>query len=180
MDASLEQKNRSVMLSLLGIVVGMLMLSYAAVPLYDLFCRVTGYGGTPTLNSDYSGIVLDRSVNVGFNTDKAPALDWTFEALQRDVDIDVGRRQLVFFEATNHKDTPVTATSTFNVTPFKAGQYFVKTQCFCFEEQTLAPGETMTFPVSFYVDPAIDNDDDLDDVKNITLSYTFFPVKDGS
>lgn len=174
---ALRRKNLSVMTSILAVVAGMLMLSYAAVPLYDLFCRVTGYGGTPQLGAEPQGAILARKMTVGFNTDKAPALPWEFRALQRDVTIPIGKRTLVFFEATNRADHPVTATSTFNVTPFKAGQYFVKTQCFCYEEQILQPGQTATFPVSFYVDPTLDEDETLDEVKNITLSYTFFPVK---
>ncbi len=154
------------------------MLSYAAVPLYRLFCQVTGYGGTPAISAEAPTQILDRNITVGFNADTSPYLPWDFKPLQRDITLKVGEKQLAFFEATNRSDKAVIGTSTFNVTPFKAGSYFVKVQCFCFEEQRINAGQTITFPVSFYIDPSIADDNDLDDVQDITLSYTFFPVKD--
>jgi cytochrome c oxidase assembly protein subunit 11 len=174
---TLKQKNLSLLISLVGVFAGMLMLSYAAVPLYSMFCRITGYGGTTSIRADSPTVILPRQVRVSFNTDVAPALPWSFTSLQREINIRIGERHLAFFEARNESDQPVTATATFNVTPFKTGQYFVKLQCFCFNEQRLEPGEKAVFPVSFYVDPALNDDKNLDDIKNITLSYTFFPVK---
>lgn len=165
------------MVSLVCLVAGMLMLSYAAVPLYRLFCQITGYGGTPTISAETPSHIIDRDITVTFNADKSPSLQWDFKPLQRDMTLKVGEKQLAFFEATNTGNTDISGTSTFNVTPFKTGPYFVKLQCFCFEEQRINTGQTVTFPVSFYIDPAIVEDDDLDDIKDITLSYTFFPVK---
>jgi cytochrome c oxidase assembly protein subunit 11 len=173
---SLAERNRSVMISLVGVVVGMAMLSYAAVPLYSMFCRLTGYGGTPQISSKAPETILARRMKVTFNTDTDPNLPWEFTSLQKQVDTPIGKRNLIFFKATNTSDHAITATSTYNVTPFKVGEYFVKLQCFCFEKQTLQAGESMTFPVSFYVDPTLSDDKNLDDVANVTLSYTFFPV----
>ncbi len=172
----IKRRNRSVLVSLIGIVVGMAMMSYASVPLYSMFCRFTGYGGTPRIGASTPSTILDRHMNVTFNTDVSPSLSWKFKSLQNHIDTPIGRRNLAFFEATNIGSHPVTATATFNITPFKAGEYFVKLQCFCFNKQRLDPGESATFPVSFYVDPALDKDKNLDEVKDITLSYTFFPV----
>jgi cytochrome c oxidase assembly protein subunit 11 len=174
------KKNYVLMVNLLFVVLGMGMLAYAAVPLYQLFCQVTGYGGTTTQSAQAPARVLARDMVVGFNSDTDPALNWSFKPLQRNVTVPIGERTLVFFEATNHSEQDITGTSTFNVTPFKAGQYFVKMECFCFEKQTLEAGETMRFPVSFYIDPQLDGDDELDEVTNITLSYTFFPVQEPS
>jgi cytochrome c oxidase assembly protein subunit 11 len=173
---NLAQRNRSVMISLVGVVAGMAMLSYAAVPLYSMFCRITGYGGTPQISAKAPEAVLARRMKVTFNTDTDPHLPWTFTSLQKEIDTPIGKRNLIFFKATNTSDRAITATSTYNVTPFKLGEYFVKLQCFCFEKQTLKAGESMTFPVSFYVDPSLADDTNLDDVGNVTLSYTFFPV----
>lgn len=179
-ELHVKRKNVTLLVNLLCVVAGMAMLAYAAVPLYKLFCQVTGYGGTTARGAAPSGEVLNRDMTVGFNSDTDPALDWSFAPMKRRVTIPIGERKLVFFEATNNSDEPITGTSTFNVTPFIAGQYFVKMQCFCFEKQTIAAGETMTFPVSFYIDPAIDEDEYLDELTNITLSYTFFPVQETS
>ena len=172
----LKRRNRSVLISLLGVVLGMAMLSYASVPLYSMFCRFTGYGGTPKIGAETPKVILARHMNVTFNTDVSPSLSWNFRSLQTHIDTPIGQRNLAFFEATNIGSEPVTASATFNITPFKAGEYFVKLQCFCFNKQRLDPGESATFPVSFYVDPALDKDNNLDEVKDITLSYTFFPV----
>jgi cytochrome c oxidase assembly protein subunit 11 len=175
-EDALHARNRSLMISLLGIVAGMVMLSYASVPLYSMFCRFTGYGGTPQISAKAPEAILARRVKVTFNTDISPDLPWEFVSLQKEVDTHIGKRNLIFFKATNVSNHAITATSTYNVTPFKVGEYFVKLQCFCFEKQTLQAGESMTFPVSFYVDPSLADDKNLDDVTNVTLSYTFFPV----
>ncbi len=173
-----KAKNRSTALSLVAIVLGMAMLSYASVPLYRIFCQVTGYGGTTQKAEDLPTLIYDRELNIRFNAITFEGLPWKFEALQKDIDIKVGEHKLAFFKATNLSDNPTTGTATFNVTPHKVGEYFAKIQCFCFEEQTLQPGESMEMPVSFYIDPEILNDDDAEEVTTITLSYTFFPVKD--
>jgi cytochrome c oxidase assembly protein subunit 11 len=175
-STELTRRNRSVLISVLGVVFGMLMLSYASVPLYSMFCKLTGYGGTPRIGAETPSVILKRHVNVTFNTDVAPDLSWKFRSLQKNINTPIGQRNLAFFEATNTGTEPITATATFNVTPFKMGEYFVKLQCFCFNKQRLDPGESATFPVSFYVDPEVTKDKNLDEVQDITLSYTFFPV----
>lgn len=173
-----QSKNRKTALSLAAIVAGMAMLAYASVPLYRLFCQVTGYGGTTQAATYVPDKVYDRTITVQFNADTMPALPWKFEPLQREITVRVGESSLAFYKATNTSDKMTVGTSTFNVIPHETGQHFVKVQCFCFEEQPLAPGETVNMPVSFYIDPGIMKQKALDEVKNITLSYTFFPVKE--
>jgi cytochrome c oxidase assembly protein subunit 11 len=175
---SVNRKNTNLMLSLLAVVAGMMMLAYAAVPLYSLFCQMTGYGGTPKIGAISPEKIIARDVTVTFNTDKAQGLPWQFKPLQKSITTQIGKRQLAFFEATNTSGRDITGMATYNVVPFKVGEYFVKMQCFCFEQQTIKAGETVTFPVSFYVDPELNNNKYLDDVTNITLSYTFFPLKE--
>jgi cytochrome c oxidase assembly protein subunit 11 len=161
-----------------GIVVGMVGLSYASVPLYRMFCQVTGYGGTTQRAEHAPEEVGQRVVTVSFNADIAGTnLPWTFAPEQRDVKVHVGEEKLIFYRAVNRGTTPVTGQATFNVTPAKAGIYFQKIQCFCFSEQTLQAGETADMPVSFFVDPEIAKDPNTRDVRNITLSYTFFRAK---
>lgn len=171
------QKNRATAIHLIALVVGMLMLSYASVPLYRLFCQITGFGGA-TMRADAAAETIGtRQMTVDFNTDHDPSLAWDFNALQKNVSLKPGEQKLVFFEATNHEKTPVSGTSVFNVVPHKAGKYFMKTECFCYEEQRIDAGASVTFPVSFFIDPDIENDPDLADVSTITLSYTFFKTK---
>ena len=155
-------------------VVAMVGASYAAVPLYDLFCRVTGYGGTTAVGDAAPGIVGERVITVRFNADTQSALAWRFRPSQRDMTVRVGEFALAFYSAENLSDEPLVGTATYNVTPQKVGTYFVKVDCFCFTEQYLRAGETADLPVSFYVDPAIDDDPNMDDIKTITLSYMFF------
>ena len=178
-ESAPNKKNRRLAVVLAGVVVGMVGLSYASVPLYDLFCRVTGYGGTTQRAEAAPGAPQDaREFTVRFNTDISPELDWSFRPSGSAISVKAGEEHLVFFQATNTSHQPLTGTSVFNVTPQKAGIYFNKVQCFCFEEQLLQSGETMDFPVSFFIDPEISEDRNLDDVKSITLSYTFFPARD--
>jgi cytochrome c oxidase assembly protein subunit 11 len=162
-------------------VAGMLGLSFASVPLYDLFCRVTGYAGT-TQRADAGdapgGAISSRVFTVNFDANTASDLPWTFRPEQRSVTVRPGEQKLVFYKAVNNTNRPVTGRATFNVTPDKSGQYFVKIACFCFEEQTLQPGQEVDMPVTFYVDPAVLDDRNLDEVKTITLSYTFFRAQD--
>jgi cytochrome c oxidase assembly protein subunit 11 len=153
--------------------------AYASVPLYNLFCKVTGFGGTTGVADQAPHQQGEREITVLFNADVAEGLNWEFKPLQRKVKVKTGQDTLVFFEAINVSSEPVIGVATFNVTPNKVGKYFDKIQCFCFENQLLAPGERMEMPISFYVDPEIENDRDVKEVRTITLSYTFFAAKDG-
>ena len=165
---------------LLVLIMGMGVLSYASVPLYKLFCQVTGYGGTTQQVTSPSSQILDRKIKIRFDANTKPTLDWNFQPVQTSIDISVGQNALAFYQAENTGKDPVVGTATFNVTPEKAGVYFNKIDCFCFVEQLLAPQEAVEMPVSFFIDPDIVNDPNLDDVTTITLSYTFFPSEDQS
>ena len=159
------------------LVLGMNGFAYATVPAYRAFCQKFGFAGTPLVEAlapAADQVLTDREITVRFNSDIEPALDWRFKPVQRSVTLNVGATGLAFFEARNRHADAVTGTATFNVTPLKAAPYFVKIECFCFTEQTLAPGETAQMPVTFFVDPEIALDENLDDVTTITLSYTFF------
>ncbi|SOD94051.1 cytochrome c oxidase assembly protein [Caenispirillum bisanense] len=167
-----------------GVAVGMVGLAFASVPLYRLFCQVTGYGGTPAIVLEKKGITADPAhpVTIRFDASVNGRMPWRFEPLQHDVTVPLGQDTLVAYRAVNTSDRPVVGTATFNVTPAKAAQYFSKIECFCFTEQRLEPGEAVEMPVTFYVDPAILEDEHARDVHTITLSYTFFEKKgeDGS
>ena len=162
----------------LGLALGMVGMGYAAVPLYDLFCRVTGYGGTTQIVQYDPDQVLDRTVRVRFDASRSRDFPWEFEPLQRDMTVRVGETALAFYRVTNPTDEPVTGIATYNVTPFKMGPYFAKLECFCFTEQTLGPGESMEMPVVFFIDPLMDEERRMDDVQTVTLSYTFFEASD--
>lgn len=171
-------KNTKTLLTVLCVVAAMVGMAFASVPLYDIFCRVTGFNGT-TMRADAplpDAQILERTVTVKFNADTAPALPWTFRAEQHEMTVQIGQQGLAAFIAKNRASRPAAGTAVYNVTPAKAGKYFHKIQCFCFDEQTLAAGEEMHMPVLFYVDPAMDKDRNMDDVRTITLSYTFFPA----
>lgn len=159
-----------------GILGAMGVLTTYSVSLYEWFCRVTGYGGTTQVAEAEAGEVLDRTITVRFNADTNPALPWSFRPAQRAVEVRVGEASVAHYRADSVSDAPSSGTATYNVTPMKAGKYFVKIQCFCFTEQTLASGEGVDMPVQFYIDPQIARDRDMDDVTTITLSYTFFPM----
>jgi cytochrome c oxidase assembly protein subunit 11 len=159
---------------LAAVPLGMLGLSFAAVPLYRVFCAVTGYGGTPQIGPAESRSVSSRTITVRFNADTEPGMPWEFVPEQQQVTLKLGEEQVAFYHARNEARTPVTGIALYNVTPDKIGRYFHKTACFCFNQQTLAPGQAMQFPVSFWVDPAIATDPSTADVRVITLSYTFF------
>ena len=178
--AGVPHRNRRTGLMLFTIVLGMVALAFASVPLYRLFCEVTGFGGTPQRveASAAPAAQSERVVTVRFNADVNSGLPWSFQPAQRSVEVRIGEQALAFYRATNHADRPVTGTATFNVTPDKAGAYFAKIECFCFTEQTLQPGQSIEMPVTFYVDPAMLKDRGLDDVDTITLSYTFFRAAD--
>jgi cytochrome c oxidase assembly protein subunit 11 len=177
--STLAQKNRKVMLSLLLFAGGMVGLAYASVPLYRLFCQVTGYGGTPqvALGEKAPGSAAAApSFRVQFNADTNIELPWDFAPEQREISVKAGEEVLIAYRAVNHSAEPIVGTAVFNVTPASAGPYFMKTQCFCFEKQRLEPGQEMHFPVQFFVDPAIADDPAGTDIREITLSYTFYPA----
>jgi cytochrome c oxidase assembly protein subunit 11 len=176
MASSGRGRNTSTVLALSAVVVAMLGLVYASVPLYRLFCQVTGYGGTTQTAAAAPARVADRAITVRFNADTNPALPWTFRPAQGPMTLRVGETGLAFYTARNNADRPVTGTAVFNVTPQKAGLYFTKIDCFCFTEQRLGPGEEADMAVTFFVDPKIMDEPNLDDVNTITLSYTFFPA----
>lgn len=159
-----------------AVVAGMLGLSYASVPLYSMFCQLTGFGGTP--NRAYAGPdhVLPRQVNVRFDASVARDLDWRFAPEQASQKLQVGEVGLAFYKAKNLSNKTISGTATFNVMPAKAGVYFSKIECFCFTEQQLAAGQEIDMPVQYFIDPAIDEDENMRDVKTITLSYTFYPT----
>ncbi|MGF1611479.1 MAG: cytochrome c oxidase assembly protein [Kiloniellales bacterium] len=167
-------RNAPVALLLAGVAVGMVGLAFASVPLYRLFCQVTGFGGTPQVASSAPEEISERVMKVRFNADVSPALPWAFQPEVREMEVKVGEQKLIFFRARNLSARETSGTATFNVTPLKTGQYFSKVQCFCFNEQRLAPGQEVEMGVSFFVDPAIVDNPGLDDVTTITLSYTFF------
>jgi cytochrome c oxidase assembly protein subunit 11 len=152
--------------------------AYASVPLYELFCQVTGYGGTTQVATKAADTVSDRTVKVRFDANLAPGLPWDFAPEQPAVTLRLGENGLAFYRVVNTSDAPVTAVATYNVTPHKAGPYFQKLECFCFQDRTLQPGEAIDLPVIFYVDPSLATDEDVDDVREITLSYTFFRSDD--
>ena len=164
--------------ALFGVLCAMFVLVSYSQTFYRAFCAATGYGGTTRVASGPAARMLERTMTVRFNSDVAPDLPWTFRPMQREVTVKVGERGLAFFTATNNSDRAVTGQATFNVTPEKTGQYFNKIQCFCFNEQTLAPHQTVEMPVTFFVDPDIANNHNDDDVKDIILSYTFFRAAD--
>ena len=171
-------RNRRSAVILAGVVAGMVGLAYASVPLYQLFCQVTGYGGTPR-SADYAPAQsLERHITVRFNADISRSLLWRFRPAQKEISLRIGEQGLAFYQAANRGTTTTTGTATYNVTPLKVGAYFNKIDCFCFEEQSLAPGQHVDMPVAFYIDPAIDDDPNMKDISTITLSYTFFPVVD--
>jgi cytochrome c oxidase assembly protein subunit 11 len=175
MNAELKRRNKRTMLAVLGVVAGMAGLAYASVPLYDLFCRVTGFGGTPGIAQAPSEVVGEREITVRFDARVNDKLAWGFAPAQEPMTVKVGETALAFYRAENRADITTVGTATFNVTPLKAAKYFDKIDCFCFTEQQLKAGESVDMAVSFFVDPAIMDDRLLDDVNTITLSYTFFP-----
>lgn len=169
-------RNVAVALACVVFVGAMVGAAYAAVPLYQLFCQITGYGGTTQRAEAPSGTVVDVPVTVRFDANVGRKLPWAFAPDQRQITLKLGEMQTVFYKARNTADVPTTASATFNVTPPQAGAYFSKIACFCFTEQTLQPGEELEMGVTFFVDPAMLDDVDAASIRTITLSYTFYPV----
>ena len=157
-----------------AVVVGMVGLSFAAIPLYRMFCAATGYGGTPKIGVAEAPGGDGATIRVRFNADTNPGLPWTFAPDQLEVSLNLGDEQVAFYHAVNRSNRPVTGMALYNVTPEKVGKYFHKTACFCFNQQTLSGNQSMEFPVSFWVDPAIRTDPNTADIKVITLSYSFY------
>jgi cytochrome c oxidase assembly protein subunit 11 len=170
-------KNARLAWSLVAVFAGMLGLAYASAPLYRAFCQATGFGGTTQVAVEGDRPVLKRTVEVRFDTSVDPNLSWYFEPVQREVTVRLGEEKLVYFRATNRSQRPIVGTATYNVTPETAGAWFNKIQCFCFTEQLLQAGQSVDMPVIFFVDPDMDKDRRYDNVRTITLSYTFFESK---
>ena len=160
------------------LVAAMVGLAFASVPLYRLFCQVTGFGGTPLRAAHVDGSLkpTGKLISIRFDANTNSALPWEFKPEERKQRVAIGARDMAFYTARNLSDKPVAGTATFNVTPAKAGQYFTKIECFCFTEQILKPGEEVRMPVVFFVDPKILDDPDASRIDEITLSYTFYPV----
>lgn len=177
--ADARRKNLRLATICFSVVAGMVGLAFASVPLYQLFCQVTGIGGTPGVQAAAPETSTDIDFKVRFDANVNRDLAWSFKPVQHEVRLKLGEEKLAFYEATNLSDQPLVGTATFNVTPLKVGQYFIKVDCFCFTEQTLMPGETVQMPVSFFVDPEIRENRNTSEVDTITLSYTFYPMTDG-
>jgi len=174
-------RHRRLALVLVAGVAAMIGLTYASVPFYRIFCQVTGFGGYTQRADHAPSAALERMVTVRFNADVNVGLPWLFAPLQREVRVHVGETGMAYFRAQNMAGRRVTGQATFNVTPDKAGLYFTKIACFCFNEQALEPGQSVDMPVTFFVDPKLASDPKMADVQTITLSYTFFrAVDDGA
>ncbi len=173
----LAKRNRRTALLAAGAVVAMGGMAYASVPLYRIFCQVTGLAGTTQVADAMPDTISERRITVRFDANTNKALPWRFQPTERAVTVRVGEAGLAHYEAENLAETTTTGRAVFNVTPLKAGRYFTKVACFCFEEQSLAAGELARMPVSFFIDPEIMQDRNLDDVETITLSYSFLRAK---
>jgi cytochrome c oxidase assembly protein subunit 11 len=176
---SVARKNRTVAIRAALFGLAMLALAFASVPLYRVFCQVTGFGGT-TMKADAAPGAVAGQIGVRFDANIDPRLPWKFEPVQETVRIHPGARTTIYYQATNYTARSTTGQAIFNVTPEIAGKYFSKIECFCFTEQTLKPGESVKMPVIFFVDPKLREDPDTRHIDEITLSYTFYPVENPS
>lgn len=174
------QSNRKFALALISLIFSMILLSFAAAPIYNLFCKVTGFGGTTRqgINPYLPHQKGTKQLTIEFDANVAPSLAWRFIPKQRRVVTTPGHNTLIFYEAENLSSNNIIGTAVYNVTPNKAGKYFIKIHCFCFEEQLLKAGEKVLMPVSFFIDPAFEQDAEMEDIDTITLSYSFFKVRD--
>jgi cytochrome c oxidase assembly protein subunit 11 len=172
-----SNKNRRVALTAAGVVVGMIGMAYASVPLYRLFCQVTGFGGTTQVATQAPATSTEQSISIRFDANVSGEMGWAFHPKQNTVTVKIGEPSMAYYVAKNESSETVTGTAVFNVTPTDAGIFFNKIECFCFTEQTLKPGETAEMPVQFFVDPAILQDADAKGITEITLSYSFYPSK---
>lgn len=172
-----KTSNGSILVLCLIFVCCMVGMAYASVPLYRLFCQVTGYNGTTQRVEQYSDVILDKKMKVTFDSNTSNGLNWDFRPVDKMVEPKIGETVQVMFRATNRSAVATTGSAVFNVTPMEAGAYFNKVQCFCFTETTLQPGETLEMPVVFFIDPEIVNARETKNVHTLTLSYTFYPSK---
>ena len=182
MTSALQPSNKSnrnglVAGSIVGVALFMCGLSFAAVPLYQMFCRATGYAGTPQVASAETGLRGARSLTVRFDSNVAPGLPWSFAPEKNEITLRNGETATVFYKVRNNSDREWLATAAYNVGPDQAGSWFTKISCFCFDEQRLGPGESAEWPVVFYLDPALEKDETMARVESVTLSYTFFASK---
>ncbi len=174
----MKTKNR-VPILLTSLVFFMLSASFAAVPFYNWFCKVTGYGGTPVSAAEnYRGEIVNQEIRIRFDASKAKDMLWEFTPVQDEIEIKLGETALVFYEAYNPTNRTISGQASFNIFPFSAGNYFSKIECFCFVEQTLGPGERVKMPVTFYIDPDIVNNIETKGINTLTLSYTFYKLDD--
>ncbi len=168
-----QDKNTRMLKRLVGVAAFMLAMSFAAVPAYNLFCRVTGFGGTPSVAKDGSDVILDRTVKIRFDGSLERDMPWKFKPMAKTMTLRIGETGLAFYEAYNPTDKVIAGSASYNVYPYEAGGYFTKIDCFCFSMQVLQPGERVQMPVTFFVDPEMVDDPDAKHIKTITLSYTF-------
>lgn len=175
--AELARRHARVALACATFVAAMVGVSFAAVPLYDLFCRTTGFGGTPLIAKSAPATPGERRIVVRFDANVAGGLPWNFSPERREIEMRVGESALAYYLASNTWTRETVGTATYNVSPPQAGAYFNKLECFCFTEQRLAAGERIEMPVAFFIDPAIERDPEMKSLHSITLSYTFFPVR---
>lgn len=173
---SLNRDVNKTVIRLVGVVVLMGGLAWASVPFYDWFCRVTGFGGVTGVASAGSEEILDETIKVRFDASKERGMPWEFKPMAREMEIRIGETGLAFYEAYNPTDRPIAGSASYNVTPYEAGGFFTKIDCFCFEQQVLQPGERVQMPVTFFVDPEIVTDRDAQYVHTITLGYTFYEI----
>ena len=172
------RRSRLIVVSLVGLVIAMGGLAFASVPLYRLFCQVTGFGGVTQRAEVAPAVVAGKTMTVRFNSDTSPDLPWTFQPLQREMTLEIGATGLAVYRVTNNSNVRIVGQATFNVTPYDVGYYFTKLECFCFQEQVLEPGQSAELPVTFFIDPAILEDAEAKDIHTVTLSYTFFRAPD--
>jgi len=175
--AAMGARNRRVAIICAAVGAGMLGLAYASVPLYQLFCQVTGFGGTTQRAERPASTILERTMTVRFDANVGDGLPWDFAPVSEPQTLQIGENGLAFYRVTNRSSRPIVGSATYNVTPEQAGVFFNKLACFCFTEQRLEPGESLDMPVSYFVDPEIVKDADASRLSTITLSYTFYEVK---
>jgi len=176
-DRNLQRRHRRVATAVVCVVAGMAGMAYASVPLYEMFCRVTGYGGVPQIAKADSPTRGEKIINVRFDANVASDLPWMFEPEQQAIKLRTGETATVFYKVKNRSDRTTVGLASYNVAPERAGMFFNKIACFCFTEQTLGPGESMDMPVVFYLDPALEKDEIMKFQDTVTLSYTFYASK---
>lgn len=171
-----QRGKKKTVIQLLGVIVVMGALAWAAIPAYNLFCKVTGFGGTPDVAEAGSDVILDQTIKIRFDASKERDFPWEFKPVAHEMELRIGETGLAFYEAYNPTDQVIAGTASYNVVPYDAGGFFTKIDCFCFEMQVLQPHERVQMPVSFYVDPEIVDDREGQYIHTITLSYTFHPA----